>query len=101
MDINEYAKFVLDNIGKARAGNVLNISDKVLGDGRTAKDFVEAMYKAIAEADIGSVDSDKYFKILKIINEANTKINEGFKFNEQMIMDKMIIGIWRVMHEGE
>ena len=45
MNTLEYAKYVLENIARAKAGNVLKISDKVLNE-HSAKEFIDAMYTA-------------------------------------------------------
>lgn len=92
-----YAEYVLKNIKRAKAGNVLKISDKVL-ERNEAMEFVNAMYKVIDKSDI---EKDKLFRVLRVVLEAGNALMEGHSYNRQMIIDKMVIGIWSILHEEE
>lgn len=92
MDINDYAIFVIGNIKKAKLGNILNITDKVI-ENYNAKDFIVALYKVL----LGMNNCNK--KVVDSINQAFNSLEKSGNLNTSMILDKMIISIWEAYNE--
>ena len=92
MDINDYAIFVIGNIKKAKLGNILNITDKVI-ENYNAKDFIVALYKVLLEMN----NCNK--KVVDSINQAFNSLEKNGNLNTSMILDKMIISIWEAYNE--
>jgi len=86
MDVNDYAIFVMSNIKKAKLGNALNITDKVI-ENYDVKEFITSLYNAL-------IEMKNYDK--RVVDCINSALNGFDKKNPSMTLDKMIISIWKI-----
>lgn len=90
MQVEQYALFVIDNIKRAKIGNIMNITDKVI-ENYDAKEFITALYNALLSTKAIPLNKN----IIDSVNNALYSIERDGNLNKQMILDKMIIYIWK------
>ena len=95
--MDEYALYVLNNIKNAKCGNILKISDKII-EGKSIDSFISSLYNVMDKSNIEPMDC---VEIFKIVNSAKSRLNNCNKAGEQMIIDRMITSIWRLLHKEE
>ena len=96
MNVQEYADFVLSNIGRATLANALNIADKI-GDGKSYKavDFVNSLLVSVDNrVSCGKLDKKVSYSVIGAIAECMKDLESPKNYNERMIMDNLIIGLW-------
>lgn len=100
MEVNEFAKFVIDNMGRATAGNALNIVNKLDNpEYYKFSDFAVELQKYIAAilAD-GSYNKDKCYEMLVLLDKTIQKYNSPIKYNKTFIINDFILELWRIIH---
>ena len=92
MDVKDYAIFVMANIKRAKLSNIMNITDKVMEE-YSAKDFIIALYDALL------AQNNLNKNVIHSLNYALCSIEKRGSLNIPMILDKMIISIWKELNE--
>ena len=100
MSLEDFAKYVIDNITRATLVNALNITNKLsnkkVGEGiYNASDFLKAVYNYLLEK-LKDSDTER-ISIYKTIVATDTclkNLESNIKYNEAMVLDNYIIDIW-------
>ena len=92
MDVQEYAKYVIDNIKLAKIGSIFKITNKVMSEYNSLA-FIEALYPELLR-----VKGQKAFNIMRALNDTKEAlVCKYYKVNEQMVMDKLVLLIYKEM----
>lgn len=99
MEVNEFAKFVLDNLTRATIGNTLNISNKLdCSDYYKFTDFLEEIQKYTEKLLLDGFDKNKCYEILVLANKTLKKYKSEVKYNKTYIINDFVINLWRIMN---
>lgn len=100
MEVNEFAKYVVDNMCRATVGNALNIVNKFNGPEAIYKfeDFIVEMEKYINKLVADNYDKNICYKVFTLINKTMAKYNSTVKYNKTFILNDFIIDLWRTMN---
>ena len=94
MSVQEFAKYVLDNIGRATLVNSFNIINKlVVEDGYPFTEFVESIRSQL------KVGGEKEMRIAIACTDALCHYGDT-KYNKQMVIDNFIISVWEAVNGG-
>lgn len=100
MEVNEFAKFVIDNMHKATVGNALNIALKLDNPEYYAFDsFLIELEKYCTTILQDGFNKNKCYSIFTLINNTLNKYNSPIKYNKTFIINDFIIDLWRIMNE--
>lgn len=99
MNVEDFAKYVIDNISRASLVNSLNITNSFTSNNNNYN-FVEFLnytqkYVEYLVSEKRLV-SEKAYKILALIVEAKTSVTSDIKYNMMMVIDTFIIELWEV-----
>lgn len=98
MRVDEYAKYVINNMNRATLGNALNITNKFNVE-YDFKDFLESIDSYILELlQLKIFDSTKGYSILHLSNKAFKMYESDFNYNKAFIIDDFIIELWQVFN---
>lgn len=99
MEVNEFAKFVLDNLTRATIGNTLNISNKLdCPDYYKFIDFLDEIQKYTEKLLLDGFDKNKCYEILVLANKTLKKYKSEVKYNKTYIINDFVIDLWRIMN---
>ena len=94
MSVQEFAKYVLDNIGRATLVNSFNIINKLDSeDGYPFPDFVDSVRKNL------TIGGEKEMRIAIACSDALCHYSDS-KYNKQMVIDNFIISVWEAVNGG-
>lgn len=101
MTVEEYAKFVIDNMGRASLSNAMNIAEKIDNPNFYALcDFVKSVDKYVGNPDvINRLGQIKAYKIVIASDNCLRRYNSDIKYNKRMIIDNYIMDIWRAFND--
>lgn len=98
MDVNEYAKYVVNNMNRATLGNALNIANKFASEYDFAE-FLNAVDKHVGIVLASNLlPKDKCYNILYLSSKAQKMLNSEFKYNKSFIIDDFIVDLWGVIN---
>lgn len=91
MEVEDFAKYVIDNISRASLSNALNITDRVLKE-YNALDFCDAILNECYKYG-GGLEARVLVGICKACYDFKKQLKLE-KVNEKMILDNLIVNIW-------
>lgn len=98
MDIDSYAKYVINNMNRATLGNALNIVNK-FNNTYNFIDFLTSIDSYILEILSNNLlEKGKCYNILYLTSNARKMYSSKFNYNKNFIMDDFIVGIWSVIN---
>ena len=101
MSNKDFAKYVIDNIGRASLVNALNITNSFTAE-NSSYDFVEFLKEIQVYASIlcqnMRLSSDKMYKIIFISVTALENYQSDFNYNKTMLIDTFIIKLWEIFN---
>lgn len=101
MTCAEYAKYVMQNLGRATRGNAVKIVDK-LGDGNEYNflEFVDNIEKYVS-ANLSSANPSSNISlwVMVAVNSARARYNSNVNYNKRMIVDNFIIDLWEAVND--
>lgn len=100
MEVKEFSKYVVDNLGRATVGNALNIINRLSEIApATFVDFVNEVIKySETLMSNGTLNKNTCYKIVVLSNKILTKYNSDVKYNKTFIMNDFIIDLWRIIN---
>ncbi len=100
MSVEEFAKFVIDNMNRATLSNALNIGNKLNGgDYYNLDEFIVAIDAYVSTLLSNSkLEKATAYRILALSGVLNNKLKSNFKYNKQMLIDDYIIEIWSAIN---
>ena len=100
MGVEDFAKYVIDNISRATLSNALNISNKLNGgEYYNLDEFIVAIDKYVSSQLVNNkISKAAAYKILDSSCTLIKKLETTFKYNKQMLADDYIIDIWRAIN---
>lgn len=100
MTAEEYARYVMQNLGRARVGNAMNIVDKISDGGEY--DFLEflAGVEKYANANLSSKSPDSRISRLIAIAvfRARDRYTSDTRYNKRMVIDNFILDLWEAIN---
>lgn len=98
LTVEEYAKYVVTNIGRAQLPNAYKIAENFEGPGcfdfeMFLKYMVPYIEDLIKE---NRLDINKCYAMLVLINTTLTKYKSPFKYNKTFLVDDFIMDLWRI-----
>lgn len=99
MTVKEFSKYVIDNMKRASLANALNITKKLdTKDGYSFKEFVTEMTSYVGTLlDSGKYSNITLYKLLAVLDNSYKMYTSDIKYNNQMIIDDLIISIWEIL----
>ena len=102
MNTKEFAKYVIDNIGRATLGNSLKIADKIDNvDFYSFEDYVketnEYVSKVLVENKLPNIKCYHILSILDTYYKKYVALKEK-KYNKTFIINDLIIDLWKVIN---
>lgn len=96
MNVNDFAKYVIDNMHRATLANAMNISEKIDNEEYyTFKDFVNSVNAYVSDAlQNNKICNIQAYKILGNMDKYAKMYDSDIKYNKRMIIDNMIIELW-------
>lgn len=99
MTLEEFSKYVIDNMTRATVGNALNISLRINGSGYQFVDFIKGVETYIADCIVkNKLTKDKCYGIFYICNKYLKQYNSTFNYNKEYIINDFIIDLWRILN---
>ena len=100
MEVNDFAKYVLNNIARATLGNALKISDKLDNtEYYSFKDFIKCFEESVTEAlQAQKIDIQKCYALLTLTSNAAKMYDAQINYSKIFIINDFIINVWRVMN---
>ena len=99
MTVEEFSKYVIDNMPRATIGNALNISLRINGTEYEFPSFIKGVEAYISECLIkGKGVKEKSYGIFYICNKYLKQYNSSFNYNKEYIINDFIIDLWRIMN---
>ena len=102
MNVEEFAKFVINNMTRATLSNALNICVKLDNDEYYKfTDFINAIYAYISDilnTDNKNIEINKIYEILVVSNKYLKMYESNIKYNKNMIIDCYIIDLWEILN---
>ena len=101
MSVEEYAKYVMQNLGCATRGNAVKIVDR-LGEGNDY-DFLEFVgnVEKYVSANLSSSNpsSEKSLLIILAVNSARVRyMSNNARYNKRMVIDNFILDLWEAVN---
>lgn len=98
MNVGEYAKYVVNNMGRATLGNALNIATKFVSE-YDFTEFLTSINEYIGVALTSNLlPKDKCYNILYLSNKASKMLKSEFRYNKSFIIDDFIVDMWGVIN---
>jgi hypothetical protein len=98
MTLDEYAKYIVDNMGRATLTNALTISSKFDTE-YNFNDLLISMQKYISTLiDNDKFNKDKCYNLFSAISQSLKKYRSNVKYNKLFIYNDFIIDIWRIFN---
>lgn len=98
MTINDYARYVLNNIGRATLSNAMKITEK-LDTTYSFKDFLLSIQSYTTQTiNENRFDTNVVYGILYVTNKALTKYTSSIKYTKSFIISDYIIDLWKVIN---
>ena len=101
MGVKDFAKYVIDNLGRATLANAMNIADKLDNENfYDLREFVDNV-----NSYVGTNEALKligYVKVCKVVSasyDCIKKYDSDKKYNKRMVIDNYIIELWRSINE--
>ena len=93
--VEQYAKYVIDNIHRATLVNSLRIPEKLkLFD---MNDFIDCSMKYISElVSSGKLDNEKASRASVAFYNCRNDLNSKFNYNKTMVVNDLIINLWEI-----
>jgi len=92
----EYAKFVYDNLSKAKLSNSLNIAVEIQNN-YTFEDFTKNLVEVCNEEAVQS--SQKSANFVKVIKKYQDLFHSDFNYNPEMITEVFILELCKISRE--
>ena len=101
MDVKEFAKYTIDNMGRATLANALTIANKLDNPNfYSLQEYMQYMYEYICILEVNkNLGFVLVAKIIVAIDKCYKAYNSEFKYNKEMIIDNFIIDIWKAFME--
>lgn len=96
--VKEYARFVYDNIGKAKMNNALNIANEI-NTHYSFKDFIQALAEVCGEC--FSDNMKKSILFFDVIKEYSELYESDKLYNKDMILDIFILALCNQARRSE
>lgn len=96
----EYAKYIIDNMGRAQLSNALTITTKFdVDNGYKFTDILINIQKYLDKLIIeDKFDKMKCYKLLVIVSNTLNDLNNSKNINKIYIYNDFIINIWKVFN---
>lgn len=102
MNVDEFAKFVINNMTRATLSNALNICTKLDNDEYYKfTDFVKAIYSYVSNilsTNNNNIDINKIYSVLVSSNKYLTMYESDINYNKNMLIDSYIIDLWEILN---
>lgn len=99
MLVNEFARYVINNMGRATLGNALNIANRFSSGDYNFIEFLNQVNVYVADLlKSNTLNSIKCYNILSITDKTLKLYNSEFNYNKSFIVDDFIIDIWSVLN---
>lgn len=101
MNVKEFAKYVVSNLGRATLANALNIADKLDNPSfYTFEEFAKCIDECVGDTQIiQMLGRVKIAKIISSTYDCTKKYTSTIKYNKRMIIDNYIIQLWRAVND--
>lgn len=94
MNVEEYAKYVVNNMNRATLGNALNIATRFVSE-YDFEEFLLFVNKYVGDALVSNtLSKDKCYTILHLSNKAGKMLKSEFRYNKSFIIDDFIVDMW-------
>ncbi len=101
MNVEEYAKYVMQNLGRATRGNAIKIVDR-LGEGNDYDflEFVDNIEKYVsANLSSSAPSSNISLTIMIAVNSARLRYSSNnARYNKRMVIDNFILDLWEAVN---
>lgn len=103
MTVDDFAKYVIDNMHRASISNALNIATKIdTPNMYSFEDFVNSIIGYVDvllyEQKIGKI---KAYKILVYSHEYMKDYKSEFRYNKVMLIDNYVISLWEALSDDK
>lgn len=101
MTVEEFAKYVINNLGRASLVNALNISEKLDNPKfYSVNSFILACVNYLLELQNSSkIIPKKCSRLLVALYNCEKNYNSEIKYNKKMVIDNLIIEMWEACNE--
>jgi hypothetical protein len=98
MNVEDFAKYVIDNISRASLVNALNITNSFASNYNFVE-FLDYMQKYIEYlVSEKRIKPESAYKVLASIVDAKSYVNSDIKYNTTMVIDTFIIKLWEIFN---
>lgn len=98
MTCADFAKYMVDNIGRATLANAFNITDKFVSKTYDFAEFLQYVDDYVSEKLTSCKDKIVYYKISIATNKARTMVSSKNKYNLTMIVDDFVEAVWEAVN---
>ena len=104
MLLEDFAKYVIDNMTRATLVNALNITNKLSNTKKSpdiynASEFLRAVYNYLNSKLSGDcTDTIKIYKTIVATDKCLKSLESSVPYNETMVIDSYIIEIWESLN---
>lgn len=98
MTCADFAKYMVDNIGRATLANAFNITDKFISKTYDFAEFLQYVDDYVSEKLTSCKDKIVYYKIAIATNKARAMVSSENKYNLTMIVDDFVRAVWEAVN---
>lgn len=101
MTVEEFARYVIDNLGRASLANSFNIAEKLDNPNfYSVNSFIIACINYIEELQEHSkITPKRYSKLLIALYKCDKQYNSTTKYSTKMVIDNLIIEMWEACND--
>lgn len=97
MNIEEFSKYVIDNMSRATLVNALNVSNKLINGAYDVNDFIDTSLEYISTLlSYGKISSEKASRLSVAFFNCKRDYNSDFNYSKTMILNDLIINVWEI-----
>lgn len=98
MTCADFAKYMVDNIGRATLANAFNITDKFVSKTYDFMEFLQYVDNYVSDKLTSCNNKVIYYKIAVATNKARTMASSENKYNFTMIVDEFVCSVWEAVN---
>lgn len=95
MTVEEFARYIVDNMGRASLVNALNIPSRISDGNYDPMELSRCIQSYVGEAVSKKIlSTQSAYRIIVACDDFCKKYDSEFKYQKRMVLDMLIIDIW-------
>ena len=101
MSVNDFAKYVIDNMHRATLVNALKVSDKLISCVYDVNEFINCSLSYVSDLfSCGKIDKEKSCRLSVAFFNCKKDYNSPHNYSKNMILNNLIMSVWEICCRG-